>query len=85
MLATPNMGSSMVFLAYLGLFVTVIGALACYGGRYLWKAGHPTEDNADHHVVVGRLGWGAAVMGIGATMAILGLVMLVLLALVLLQ
>ncbi len=85
MLATPNMGHSLLFLAYLGLLGTLIGALACYGGRYLWKRGLPARDSADHQVVVRRLGWGAAVIGMGATMALLGLVMLVLLVFVLLQ
>lgn len=85
MLATPGMGHSLVFLGYLGLLGTLIGALVCYGGHYLWKAGLATHDNGDHQVVVRRIGWGAAVMGIGATMALLGLVMLILLAFVLLQ
>ena len=85
MLALPNMGDSLIFLAYLGLLGTLIGILVLWGGRYLWKAATSYGNQEDRQAVVRRLGWGGAAMGIGATLVVLGVVMLILLALVLLQ
>lgn len=85
MLATPDMGSSMALLGELGLLAALLGILACLGGRWLLKAGLRPDDSQPRQAVVAWIGWGAAVLALGAAMAVVGLVLLVLMAYVLAQ
>jgi len=85
MLATPDVGSSMVLLGYLGVLAVMIGVLASLGGRHLFRAGRQTSEDGLRQTAVRRISWGAAVLALGVAMTAVGLVLLVLVALVLAQ
>jgi len=85
MLATPDMGSSMALLGYLGLLGLSVGILTWLGGRSLFRAGIRATEDDHRQVAVRWVSWGTAVRTIGVVLTAVGLVLLLLMVLVLVQ